>query len=427
VSRDQEQARSPAGAPLRVVIGVHDGGISGVNTYAEHVAAAAVAASVEVTLLATHAALALTLEQRLAGTGVRVVDLGLGPPTAWQRRRERLSPGYAARRLRTAIRRGLPRLGHYDAAHANHPALAAALRPLADRVVVAAWFYPHAPIGRAVATWEHTGRRFPRSAGLAVKGFLHYRNDVRGYRVADCAVAPTLVLTEQLRRAGIPAVHSPPPCRAVGGGPRAQRDGDPTSRLLICSGDLAHPRKHIALAIVAVGLLAARGRPIALDLVGRNAERLDAALDRLPHGVEVRRRGPLPPSEVHALMRDADAFLLPSLFEEWGYVAVEAALQGTPVVTLPVYPFPEMLAGRLGRCAGGMDARAFADALEELLDDPPDREQLAASAEERFGLSTAGRRLRGIWEANPLPAAAIRERVTVSAGTAHPVGGDRGR
>jgi len=47
-------------------------------------------------------------------------------------------------------------------------------------------------------------------------------------------------------------------------------------------------------------------------------------------------------------------------------------------------------------------------------------------AEERFGLSTAGRRLRGIWEANPLPAAAIRERVTVSAGTAHPVGGDRG-
>jgi hypothetical protein len=74
-----------------------------------------------------------------------------------------------------------------------------------------------------------------------------------------------------------------------------------------------------------------------------------------------------------------------------------------------------------------MDARAFADALEELLDDPPDREQLAASAEERFGLSTAGRRLRGIWEANPLPAAAIRERVTVSAGTAHPVGGDRGR
>lgn len=427
MSREQESVRSPAGAPLRVVIGVHDGGISGVNTYAEHVAAAAAAASVEVTLLATHAALALTLERRLVGTGVRVVDLGLDPPTAWQRRRERLSPGYAARRLRAAIRLGLPRLGHYDVAHANHPALAAALRPLADRVVVAAWFHPHAPIGRAVATWEHTGRRFPRSVAMAVKGVLHYRNDVRGYRAADCAVAPTLLLTEDLRRAGIPALHSPPPCRVVGGGPRAERDGDPASRLLVCSGDLAHPRKNVALAIAAVGLLAARGRPIALDLVGRNAGRLEAALDRLPHDVEVRRLGSLPPSEVHALMRDADAFLLPSLFEEWGYVAVEAALQGTPVVSLPVYPFPEMLAGRLGRCASGMDALAFADAIDELLAAPPDREQVAALAEERFGLATVGRRLRCIWEGPLVPAAPFAERVTMPIGTAHPVGNERTR
>lgn len=427
VNREQEPGRASAGVALRVVIGVHDGGISGVNTYAEHVAAAAAAASVDVTLLATHAGLALTLERRLEGTGVRVVDLGLKEATAWQRRLERLSPGYAARRLRAAIRLGLPRLGHYDAAHANHPALAAALRPLADRVVVAAWFHPHAPIGRAVATWRHTGRRFPRSAAMAAKGVLHYRNDVRGYRAADCAVAPTLVLTEELRRAGIPALHSPPPCRVVGGGPRAERDGDPTARLLICSGDLAHPRKNVALAIAAVGLLAARGRPIALDLVGRNAERLDAALDRLPHGVEVRRLGSLPPSEVHALMRDADALLLPSLFEEWGYVAVEAALQGTPVVSLPVYPFPEMLAGRLGCCAGGMGARAFADAVDELLADPPDRVQLAASAEERFGLETVGRRLRSIWEDPLVRAAPLEERVTKPIGTAHPVGNERTR
>jgi glycosyltransferase involved in cell wall biosynthesis len=194
----------------------------------------------------------------------------------------------------------------------------------------------------------------------------------------------------------------------VGGGPRAERDGDPASRLLVCSGDLAHPRKNVALAIAAVGLLAARGRPIALDLVGRNAGRLEAALDRLPHDVEVRRLGSLPPSEVHALMRDADAFLLPSLFEEWGYVAVEAALQGTPVVSLPVYPFPEMLAGRLGRCASGMDALAFADAID-------------------FGLATVGRRLRCIWEGPLVPAAPFAERVTMPIGTAHPVGNERTR
>jgi glycosyltransferase involved in cell wall biosynthesis len=422
VKREQGAGRSPAGTDLRVVIGVHDGGISGVNTYAEHVAAAAAAAGVDVTLLATHGLLALTLERRLEGTGVHVVDLGLEAPTAWQRRLERVSPAYAARRLRAAVRLGLPRLGHYDAAHANHPALAAALRPLADRVVVAAWFHPHSALGRAVATWRHTGRHFPRSAALAAKGVLHYRNDVRGYRSADCAVAPTLLLTETLRRAGVAAVQIPPPCRMAAGGRRADRPAASPVRLLVCSGDLGHPRKNVGLAIAAVGLLAGRGRSITLDLVGRNAQTLADGLDRLPTSVDVRRRGPLPPAEVHALMRDADALLLPSLFEEWGYVAVEAALQGTPVVSLPVYPFPEMLAGRLGRCAGGTDARAFADAIDELLADPPNRDQLAASAEERFGVAAVGGRLRSVWEGPTSRVAQATERPSVPVGSAHPAG-----
>jgi len=397
------------GPPLTVVVGLHDGGISGVNTYAEHVAAAAAAGGAAVTLLATHASLARMLEARLAGTGVRVVNLGLAPPTPWQRRRERLSPGYAARRLSAAVHSGLPRLGRFDAAHANHPALAHAMRPLAGRVIVAAWFHPHAPVGRAIATWRHTGRHFPRSAGLAVKGVLHYRNDVRGYRAADAVVAPTLLLTDELRRAGVPAVHCPPPCRILEGAEHAADDvaadgndnGRRRSRLLVCSGDLDHPRKNVRLAIEAVGLVARAGRPLALDLVGGNVERLADALAGLPSSVAVRRLGPRPPADVHTLMRAADALLLPSLFEEWGYVGVEAALQGTPVVSLPVYPFDEMLAGGLGRCASGMGAAAFAGAIEEVLADPPGRRGVATAAQKRFGLPAVGRRLMSIWADAP--------------------------
>jgi glycogen(starch) synthase len=172
------------------------------------------------------------------------------------------------------------------------------------------------------------------------------------------------------------------------------------SRLLVCSGDLDHPRKNVRLAIEAVGLVARGGRSIALDLVGGNAEHLAEALAGLPPSVAVRRLGPRPPADVHALMRAADALLLPSLFEEWGYVGVEAALQGTPVVSLPVYPFEEMLAGGLGRCAPGMDAPAFAGAIEELLADPPGRRDVAATAERRFGLPAVGGRLMGIWAAS---------------------------
>jgi hypothetical protein len=74
-----------------------------------------------------------------------------------------------------------------------------------------------------------------------------------------------------------------------------------------------------------------------------------------------------------------------------------------------------------------MGARAFADAVDELLADPPDRVQLAASAEERFGLATVGRRLRSIWEGPLVRAAPLEQRVMKPIGTAHPVGNERTR
>jgi glycosyltransferase involved in cell wall biosynthesis len=396
----------PARLQLRVVVGVHDGVLSGVNTYAEQVAAAGAAAGAEVTLLATHASLARELAERLAGTSVTVMDLGMAPATPGQRRMERIFPAYAAGRLASAIRVGAGGLGHFDVAHANHPPLASALRPLADRVVVAAWFHPHAPVGRAIETWRHTGRRFPRSLGLAAKGVLHYRNDARGYREADVALAPTRLLADALSRAGIAAVHCPPPCRVEE--EEVDPPANPTSRprLLVCSGDLSHPRKNVGLAVEAVGRLSRRlpGR-ISLDLVGRNAERLAPQLRRLPPEVEVRAWGALIPADVHALMRDADALLVPSRFEEWGYVAVEAALRGTPVVSLAVYPFEEMLAGGLGACAAAPTPEGYADAIALVLAEARDRASVASVAAERFGEASVGHRLTRVWgfERPPVP------------------------
>jgi glycosyltransferase involved in cell wall biosynthesis len=389
---------------LRVVVGVHDGVLSGVNTYAEEVAVAGAAAGAQVTLLATHASLACELAERLAGTSVAVVDLGMAPPTPGQRRLERIFPAYAAGRLASAVRLGAGGLGRFDVAHANHPPLASVLRPLADRVVVAAWFHPHAPVGRAVETWRHTGRRFPRSLGLAAKGLLHYRNDARGYRDADIALAPTRLLAEELSRAGIAAVHCPPPCRVREGESNSLAGPATGPRFLVCSGDLAHPRKNVGLAVEAVGRLSRRvPGQISLELVGRNAERLVPLLRRLPPEVKVRAWGVLPPAGVHALMGASDALLLPSRFEEWGYVAAEAALRGTPVVSLAVYPFEEMLEGGLGACAAAATAESYADAIAALLSRAGDRASVASAAAARFGEASVGRRLTSVWGCGRLP------------------------
>ena len=165
---------------------------------------------VEVTLLATHASLAALLEKRLCGTGVRVVDLGLGEPTARQRRLERLSPAYAARRLSAGVRSAQSGLGAFDVAHVNHPALARAMHPLAERVVVAAWFYPRAPWRVPSPPGSTPEGASPGAPGWPSRGCSTTATMCAGIAPPDCAIAPTQLLADELLRAGIPAVQCLP-------------------------------------------------------------------------------------------------------------------------------------------------------------------------------------------------------------------------
>lgn len=395
-----EPPEAPAGKPqLRLLVGVHDGLMSGINTYVENVAVAAATAVSEVTLLVADDALADRVRARLSDSGVRVLSLAIARPNSVEATRARLSPAYAAAHLARAVERALPRLGAaYDVVHLNHPHLARVLRPAARRVCVAAWFYPHSLSRRVRRTWVDSGGRFPRSAVLAFKGALHHRNDACGYADADVVVAPTHMLEADLRRLGIAAVQCTPPARAL-------RDPTPSSapasrgrpRLLVCCGDLAHPRKNVALALDALRILGDRGTVLDLELVGGNADALGDRLRRMPAEISVTCAGRLPEHEVHARMRAADALLFPSRFEEWGYVAVEAAMHGTPAVTLSVYPFAEMLPPPLGVRAERPTADAYADAIARLLANPPERSAVATRAEERFGVINTGRALAAVW------------------------------
>jgi glycosyltransferase involved in cell wall biosynthesis len=382
-----------------MLVGVHDGDLSGVNTYVENVAAAGATAVDDVTLMVADDQVARAVKRRLEGTGVRVVSLGMPPVTPTQHRLERFSPRYAARRLSSAVAAARPLLGGgFDAAHLNHPHLAEAIRPLAGRIFVAAWFYPHSLGERMLATWRDGGRRSVRAAGLALKAIEHYRNDARGFAAADTIVAPTRILAAQLRRAGFSAVHSAPPARVIHPPlSSGQRVAGSARRLLACSGDLGHPRKNLRLALDAVVLAAGRGQELELELVGSNTESLREPLRQMPVGVRVLLTGPLPAEEVHAHMGMADALLFPSRYEEWGFVAAEAALQGTPVVTLPVYPFGEMLGAPIGFCAQGVGAVEYEAAIGAALCSAAGRSEVKAAAESRFGLEPAGSRLAAIW------------------------------
>jgi glycogen(starch) synthase len=110
--------------------------------------------------------------------------------------------------------------------------------------------------------------------------------------------------------------------------------------------------------------------------------------------------GVLEPALVRDEMHRCDALLFPSRYEEWGYVAVEALLCGAPVVTYPVYPFDEMLAGGLGSVATGPGPLSYAAAIERSLSMPRGPE-LSRAAAARFGSAAVGQRLDPIWTGAP--------------------------
>jgi glycosyltransferase involved in cell wall biosynthesis len=134
-----------------------------------------------------------------------------------------------------------------------------------------------------------------------------------------------------------------------------------------------------------------------LELIGDGGRSFDRELAGAPCSLRLTRRGRLPAAEARERFRAADVLVVPSLFEEWGYVAVEALLGGTQVAALPVYPFAEMLREPLGVRARTPSDSDLASAIESLLDRRHERELVSRVADQRFGADSVGELMCRIW------------------------------
>ncbi|MCK4872280.1 MAG: glycosyltransferase family 4 protein [Phycisphaerales bacterium] len=382
---------------MNVVVGIQEGGFNGIDAYAEHVAAAGAELGANMTLLTSTPAVAETCRARLHDDRIRVLDIGLTPPSRGVETMQRLWHGVRMRRLGRALHDALSRLGRtFDVIHLNHPGLAGVAREHADRIVVAAWFWPHSPIGRVRETWRHTRGGSPRRLVLSAKSIVFYRSDQQGYRIADAILCPTRTLADQLTAQGRPAMVCPPPIRVHESADDVAED-HAGKLLLVCCGDLSHPRKNVRDVAQAAKRFSADLGPITLRFVGGHAGPIEQAVRGLPDHAKAEFPGRVEPSRLHAMMRTADALVMPSLYEEWGYVAVESLFCGLPVVAYPVYPFADMLAGGLGTVADDRTPAALAAAIERQLAAGRD-DSLADRARERFGPNVIGTLLRRAWE-----------------------------
>jgi len=101
---------------------------------------------------------------------------------------------------------------------------------------------------------------------------------------------------------------------------------------------------------------------------------------------QVVRRDPVPPAELARWYRAADAVMMPSRSETFGFVAAEAQASGTPVLAAEVGGLSEVIAdGVSGILIPGHEPQQWAAAISRILTDSAERERLAAGARRRRG------------------------------------------
>jgi glycosyltransferase involved in cell wall biosynthesis len=90
------------------------------------------------------------------------------------------------------------------------------------------------------------------------------------------------------------------------------------------------------------------------------------------------------PTAYRGVIRRARALVLPSEWEAFGLVLLEAMAAGTPIVATAVGGVPDVLeGGRAGRLVPYGDAAALSDALRSVVANPSETEQLRAAAHAR--------------------------------------------
>jgi glycosyltransferase involved in cell wall biosynthesis len=220
-----------------------------------------------------------------------------------------------------------------------------------------------------------------------IRGYDRFTARV-AFRYADLVAPVSQDLARQLRtlepRARIRVVENVVDTSVFH--PRPDRRSNEPPRLLTVAALTA--KKGLTHLLDALAQLAP-ARELRLDLVGEGDEHnvLQARARSLGLDGAVTFHGERPKEQVAELMRAADLFVLPSLYENLPCVLIESLASGLPFVASDVGGVPELVDGSGGWLVGPGDPHALATAIATALDqrDRIDPEALADRARRRFG------------------------------------------
>lgn len=272
------------------------------------------------------------------------------------------------RGLGSALRADAPELVHAHTFGTHQVSVggrhcASARRPL----VVSAHFHP---------IWSIEGGRLRHY----LRGFYDRALAGRILRRASAVIVQTAE-EERLLRAVVPRL---PPVRRIRPGytplpaPAAPgsfaRSAGIDGPFVLFVGRLASNKGLLEL-VDAFAPLAARDPDARLVIVGEDGgmrPRVEAAVRRAGIADRVRITGFVADDRLlAAAFSEARLFVLPSAYEAYGLVILEALAQGTPVIASRIGGIPEILDdGRTGRLVAPGEPPALAQAIAELWDDP---------------------------------------------------------
>jgi glycosyltransferase involved in cell wall biosynthesis len=144
------------------------------------------------------------------------------------------------------------------------------------------------------------------------------------------------------------------------------------------------PRKGYDLLVAALaGLKDLPWRLVIAGDGGRSPEtfaQLEADIARLGLADRVALRGAVSADQLASLYESSDLFVLPSRYEGYGMAYTEAIAHGLPVVGTTAGAIPETVPADAGVLVAPDDVAALAAVLRHLIENPHERERLAAGA-----------------------------------------------
>ena len=155
------------------------------------------------------------------------------------------------------------------------------------------------------------------------------------------------------------------------------------SKKICVSIQRIEPRKGLQYLIYAITILSKNNEDITFIIGGKGPEleRLKKLIKKYKLQDQVILAGFIPDEELSSYYEQADLFVLPSLYEGFGLVYLEALKEGTPIVTTKCGGPEDIITKDNGLLVPTKDYKKLAEAIETALNKNWDKEKIKKDSE----------------------------------------------